>query len=151
MNSLINLTNHGDIFDLYDEFHQCHERHLNLTRWWISSNLSINQAMDFIKVMNFINMMNFVKLRFLSEVNYYNQVIHLMKLMSDECNENNQFHQIDHAHQILWSIKPKIINSMEIKSSMEWNEIFLVDMNIFHQLDENRIHQWDVIKMLWIG
>ena len=57
--------------------------------------------MDFIKVMNFINMMNFVKLRFLSEVNYYNQSIHLMKLMSDECNENNQFHQIDHAHQIL--------------------------------------------------
>ena len=39
--------------------------------------------------------------KILFEVNHYNQAIHLMKLMSDECNENNQFHQIDYAHQIL--------------------------------------------------
>ena len=69
----------------------------------------LHQCENFINMMNLINMMNFVKARFY----FY-----------------NQFHRIDHVYQILRSINPKIINSMEIKSSMGWHKVCLVDKNI---------------------
>ena len=65
MNTLINLTNHGDEFDLYDEFHQGHER---------------NQGYQFNKAkFIFIMMKELIYVMLAKSVPYLNKILNLTR------------------------------------------------------------------------
>ena len=55
--------------------------------------------------------------------------------------------KIHHLDEKVFNWMKKFISLVEIKSSIGWNKIYLLDIIIFSQLDENKIHQLDETKI----
>ena len=74
------------------------------------------------------------------------------KIENHQWDENKVNHydkrKIHHLDEKVFNWMKKFISLVEIKSSIGWNKIYLLDINIFNQLDEIKIHQLMRLKFI---